>query len=248
MKHATIRLVAAIVIALLTLGAGLAAAQSAGSELSLYREETVVTAKFPGDFERKSLTRSWIKGDRMRTEVAEGKDITIIRPDLGLVFTINAERKVYAETPIEIFRRAARLSLAILGTDPTYRWTNRTKTIGKWQCREVVLTEESSVHGERLKTTWWIGDDLGFDQTTFARIMKVTTGTDLGPEGEKFLAKLTSIPGFPVRTESSFTRGGITVKTTNTLLKLERREIDDSRFDPPVGYTKIVVPTPGTLQ
>jgi len=237
----------ALATACLALSAGLVWAQSAGGELSLYREETVTTTKYPGNLEQTMTTRTWIKGDRMRTEAAEGNDVTIVRPDRGIVYTINAERRVYAETPLELYQRAARLSLMMLGADPAYRWTNRQQKIGAWQCREVILAEATSAHGDRLKTGWWVSEETGFGQATFSRIMRVTSGEDLGAEGEKFFQKLANIPGFPVRTESTFTRGGVTVKTVNTLVKLERREIEESRFDLPDGYTKVVIPTPGQM-
>ncbi len=229
------------------LSIGLAAAQSA-TDLSLYREETVKTTQYPGGHEMSTVTKAWIKGQKMRTDAVRGNDVTIIRADLGMLYTINMVRKVYSEAPLEVFRRAAKLSLAMMGKDPTYRWTNREKKIGKWKCREVIIAEETSAMGEHFKTVWWVSEDVGLDNRLFKRIMQVAMGKELDERTAQFFAKLTAIPGYPVRTESSYSRGGAMVKTVNTLQVMERRDIDDSIFEIPPGLTKVVIPLPGELK
>jgi hypothetical protein len=235
-----------IAVALLA-GAGLVMAQTA-PELSLYREEHVSSTRYPGGQEMTTITRTWIKGDKMRTEADEGNDITIVRPDLGKVFTINTKRRIYSDVPLSTFRRGARLSLALLGHDPTYRFTNRKKKIGKWNSREVVLSEQTLENGDRLKTVWWVSDEVKIDLATFKKIMQITAGPEMDAVATRFFSKLDAIGAYPVRAESTFSNGGSTVKTVNTLRVIEPRTVADDRFELPTGLTKMVIPLPGELQ
>jgi hypothetical protein len=230
-------------VALAGLAALAASLAWAAGDSSFYREEQIVITQSPGGQQMTTLTKSWIKGVKMRTE-ASGGDVTIVRPDLQKVYNINLLRKQYVESPYDMYRKAASLSLAVLGASPEYSWTNRKKKIGRWQCREVVVAEETGTGGERLKTIWWVSDDGDLDKSLFRRVLAIGVGDQPDASSKRFFDKLAGIPGYPVQTESSLTRGAQTIKTVNTLQKLERREVEDSLFDLPAGLTKIVVPTP----
>ncbi|MDP8225666.1 MAG: DUF4412 domain-containing protein [Candidatus Lernaella stagnicola] len=240
----------ALVLSLIVLSVAVAqwAVAQSGTDLSLYREEQVSVSRYPGGMQMQMVTKSWITNQKMRTDAADGADVTIVRADLDKVYSINMKRKVYSEVPIDVYRRTAKLSLAMLSADPTYRWTNRTKTIGKWKCREVIVAEKTGAAGERMQTVWWVSEDSKLDNRLFRRIMAVTVGSEMDAETARFFEKLANIPGYPVQTESSYTREGTTIKSVNKLIKLERREIDESLFELPGGLTKIVVPMPGQLK
>ena len=233
-----------LIVLLILTGAMIALAQA---ELSLYREELMVTVHYPGGQQESEVIKSWIKGVKMRTDAGGGDDITIIRPDKNLVYNINKKRKEYTESPLSLYRKAAKLSMAMLGADPTYRWTNRKKKIGQWSCREVVVAEEDNEFGQKMKTTWWVSNDTGLDHTLLKQIMKITLGDDMDDATMRFFEKLTAIRGYPVQTESQVSHRGQIIKKIHTLRKLERREIPDSMFELPEGLTKIVVPVPEGL-
>jgi hypothetical protein len=112
----------------------------------------------------------------------------------------------------------------------------------------VVLADETSASGDRMQTAWWVTQDIGLDRRVFRHVMTLTSGSDLTEAMARFFEKLANIDGFPVQTESSYTRAGVTYKTVNTLVKLEKREIKDEMFELPPGLTKVVVPLPDVLQ
>jgi len=214
-------------------------------ELSLYQEERVETINYPGGSQGTFTTKSWIKGVKMRTDALEGQDITIIRPDLGVVYNINGARKAYVETPLAIYRKASKQSIAMMaGGDITYRWTGRTKKIGKWSCREVVVSEESNSVGQEMKTIWWVSKDIGLNKQIYRHIMSIALGNEMDAATTKSLEKLTSIDGYPVQQETSIKHHDLTIKQIHTLNKLEQKPIEDSTFDLPSGLTKIAVPVP----
>jgi len=236
------------IVPLLVMGWVLAAVWSLAADsfanLSLYREEEIVTTQYPGEKQTTTVTRSWIKGVKMRTDTGDGVEISLIRPDQDKVYNINLQRKMYAESPLSVYRKAAKLSLAMLGNDPTYQWTGRQKKIGSWNCREGVVADETAPNGERMKTVWWVSQDVGMDKQLLRHIMSLTMGMELDESTLKAFEKLTNIPGYPVQTETSFTRGGFTLKTVQTLKKIERRTIEDKIFELPEGLTKLNVPVP----
>ncbi len=218
------------------------------NDLSIYREETVVTSQYPSGQQTTAATRVWVKGPKMRTEVASSGEVTIVRADLDKVYMINAVRRIYSETPLAIYRKAQRVSLAMLGVDPTYTATNRERKIGHWKCREVVVAEQAGAGGDSLKTIWWMSDDPSLEKRLMRHVMSVSMGLDLDETNSRFFEKLAGIPGYPVQTETTMTHGGTTVKTVNTLQKMERREINDSQFELPEGLTKMNMPPPDGMQ
>jgi len=243
---------APLICLLLPLLFGTARSAAAGDEsldlsLSLYREEVIVSTQFPGGQSHTNRTRSWIKGEKMRTEAAEGRDVTIIRGDLNLVYVINLERHVYTETSLTVFRQAARGSLLMLGRDPAYQWTNRKKNIGKWSCREVVVADENFSGGDRLRVIWWMSEAPELEKKWQRHIMRLTAGAPTEEAVRQSFEKLLGITGFPVRTETTATRQGAMLQSVQTLEKIERRDMDDALFELPAGLTKILVPVPDSL-
>jgi len=218
------------------------------ADLSLYREEELITVVYPGSEQSSTVTRSWIKGVKMRTDAEGGNDVTIIRPDLEMVYNINMQRKIYSETPISIYRRAAKLAMPMLAADPTYRVTGRNKKINNWNCREVIVAEETDQFGQKMKTVWWVSNDVGLEKKILRHIMAITFGTETDAMTMRFFEKMTNIDGYPVQTESSMTLRGQTVKKIQTLRKLEKQTIADKTFELPAGLTKINVPIPEGLQ
>lgn len=214
------------------------------ADLSLYREEVLVNVLYPGGEQSSTVTRSWIKGVKMRTDAESGSDITIIRPDLGLVYNINMKRKIYTESPLSIYRRAAKLAMPMLAADPTYRVTGRKKKINNWNCREVIVAEETDRFGQKMKTIWWVSNDVGLEKKILRHIMAITFGTEVDAMTIRFFEKLTNIDGYPVQTESSMTLRGQVIKKIQTLRKLKKMEIEDKMFELPEGLTKIKVPIP----
>lgn len=235
----------------LMLGFGRPATTTADESLDLsfsfYREEVIVATHFPSGQTNTNRTKTWIKGEKMRTEAAGGKDITVIRGDLNLVYIINLERHVYSETSLTMFRQAARGSLLLLGRDPAYQWTNRKKNIGKWSCREVIVADDNYSGGERMLVVWWVSEADEFEKKCQRQVMRLTAGEPDDEAVRQAYDKLLGISGYPIRTETTATRQGVTLQSVQTLEKLERREIDDSLFDLPEGLTKIVMPVPESL-
>jgi len=218
------------------------------ADLSLYREEELITVVYPGGQQSSDITRSWIKGVKMRTDAQNGNDVLIIRPDLELVYNINMQRKIYSEMPISLYRQAAKSAMPMLAADSTYRVTGRNKKISKWSCREVIVAEETDQFGQKMKTIWWVSNDVGLEKKILRHIMAITFGTENDAMTMRFFEKLTNIDGYPVQTETSFTLRGQTVKKIQTLKKLEKQEIDNKLFELPEGLTKLNVPIPDGLQ
>ncbi len=237
-----------LILALAALAVVAAAAVSLATtevynDISIYREEAVSISELPAGQQKTTTTRAWIKGQKMRNE-AGGGEVTILRPDLDKVWNINLLHKTYLELPMSEYRRAARMSLAMLGVDPTYSWTGREKKIGAWKCREAIISDETNPGGDRLKTIWWVSEDAGLDKRLMRHVMSIGAGSDMDPATARFFEKMAGIPGYPVQTETSFTHGATTLKTVNTLQKMERRDIKDSQFELPEGFTRMMMQSP----
>lgn len=213
-------------------------------DLSVYREEEMVTTQFPGGRESETTTKSWIKGLKMRTEASGGVDITIVRTDLDVVYNINMQRRLYSESPLSVYQQAARLTMAFLASDPSYQWTGRKKKIGDWNCREVVISEQSGQFGQKMRTIWWVTQDPPLELKILRHVMTLTFGNQDDEMSQLFFEKLNRINSYPVRTESQITHSGQTVKKVQTLTKFKKIEIKDSMFELPSGLTKIKVPLP----
>jgi len=214
---------------------------------SIYREEVAVTTYFPGFNQETATIKSWVKDEKMRSETADGTDVTIVRSDLDVIYMINMKRLVYSETPLAVYHRAGRLSMAMLAADLAYQWTGRKKKIGAWMCREVILAEQTGQAGERMKTIWWVTKDTLLDVRLLRHFMSITFGSQSDELSTRFYDKLENIDGYPVQTESEVTRGNQSMRKVQTLRKLERREIPDSMFDLPSGLTRITAPLPPGL-
>lgn len=218
------------------------------ADLSLYREEDLITVVYPGGQQSSDITRSWIKGVKMRTDAQNGNDVILYRPDLELVYNINMQRKIYGEMPISLYRQAAKSAMAMLAADAAYRVTGRSKKINNWNCKEVIVAEDTDQFGNKMRTVWWVSNDVGLEKKILRHIMAITFGTESDAMTMRFFEKLTNIDGYPVQTESSMTLRGQTVKKIQTLRKLEKQEIDDKLFELPEGLTKIKSPIPDGLQ
>ena len=180
----------------------------------------------------------------MRTDAAEGADVTIVRPDLNLVYVINTKRRVYSESPLAVYQQAGRLTMTMLATDPAFQWTGRKKKIAAWSCREVVMAEETGANGDRIKTIWWVTKDPVLTVRLLRHLMTISFGDAIDELATRFYDKLDNVGGFPVQTETEATHGDKSLRRVQTLRKLERREIPDSTFELPPNLTKITVPLP----
>ncbi len=212
--------------------------------LSIYREETLVTTYYPTSKQETDELKYWVKGGRMRVDVAGRGDVTIVRPELNVVYMINTSRKIYSEASLDLYQRAGRATIAMLGADPTFQWTGRKKKIGAWQCREAVMAQDTGAAGERMKVIWWVTKDNLLNQQLLRQVMSITFGSPSDELANRFFQKLASLDGYPVQTETEIVSGNQGMRKVQTLNKLERRDIADSTFELPPGLTKVVVPVP----
>lgn len=204
------------------------------AEDGIYMEQKVTTPPIMGQPARESISKTWSADDRLRQE--GDREITIMRFDLGKVWSIMPERNTYFEMTTEEMKQLAKMGMAML-QDPqmkiSMKKSGKTKKIKDWNCYEVVI--ESAM----LTQNMWLTNDLPYKKNDFYKVFKNM------PEFEE-LAKAfynqKEMDGFPVYTETTMNMMGQSFKSSSELIKVSKEKIDASVFELPKGIKKVENP------
>ena len=222
----------------------------------VYIEEQLVGPSLSGGLPGTGVIKSWISGRKLKKEAPGGEEVFIFRADLNKVYVVNTTRKSYIEIPMSEMRMMTEKSLdmyipkkngVVQLPDELYVKTGKTKKIGAWKTYEVEVNSMQSGPGMESKTTMWVTKDLDFDHSFLIRIFKITMGDEVSPDLRKLFDKMTDLDGYPVQQITTTTFQNQTFTSTNTLLKIERKKIDDSVFVVPGDYTRIEPPKPAAV-
>ncbi len=210
-------------------------------------EEESVTPPVFGMSGSRSVTKTWIAGDRIRRDEEAGNQTTIIRPDLGRIWMIDHADTTYTEMTQEMFQGLAMMGLMMFGVttdtltgkpiipDPLFIRTGRTRNIGEWTCYEIRTPKsEEGLLGMIQAFSMWVGRDTGLDGVFYGNLMRKMMG-DLGGDYDVFFDQLEQIEGYPVLIETTV----MGTELFQELKKIEHDFIPDSVFELPAGYKKV---------
>jgi hypothetical protein len=226
----------------------------------MYEMETT-TKGMAGMADGITITRNFIKGEWMRTEIKSENNllgsiekIIITRLDKGVIWLLDKEKKEYIEMPINL--DAIRTFSDSFKTLPEIKIEkmDETKTILKIECKKYQISAEiNSPEGSfNLRHTLWVGKNFpGYnDIMAFNNKMQGSIGDiDIPGIDNKVLKevkkKVSEIDGFPMEMELIINMGeeGMEIRSTSTITKISTVPISDRVFDIPEGYNLVSTQT-----
>lgn len=209
--------------------------------------------------------RVFVKGDYLRTETTsqspmtgETTDITIIRLDKRVIWTLYPEEKEYAETEIEQLEELkqqvspeeeAKVEIPEIKVERT----GEKKKILNKNCEKIVISmDATSEEGVMTFTqTMWITKEIpgfqeinNFNKKMSELGMTQSSAMKMGSNKESYeeLQKKTSeIEGFPLEMDLDMTMGAeemtFSIKMHSTVTNFNTKPIDRKVFEIPTGYT-----------
>lgn len=234
--------------------AALALAVSAfAQERAFYIEELLATSAPPGQRAPGGTIKTWVRGDRMRTESSSG-EIAIYRPDLGVAWLVHSPSKTYVEIGSDKLAQMGMQSLSVFGRvengvfvipEPLFVATGKKRDVGAWHCEDYeVAAKQVLGPGITSTTTQCVAAKAGLTAADLVHVFRLSVGGATSATFDKFYAQVQLLPGYPVEQKTVTNAQGQIVSTTKTLKKIEFPTVNDALFELPGGFTKIQ-PPPG---
>lgn len=117
--------------------------------------------------------------------------------------------------------------------------TKKTRTIGKWKCKEYKINSYFLNEGTRINETdsvIWVSADVPIDLETYQQMN--TTLLKSRNYSQAFIQELKTIKGFMIGSESYFYPKGFSVKSTKTMIEMSKKKPGEFTYSVPVGYNK----------
>jgi hypothetical protein len=205
--------------------------------------------------------RIFVKGDRSLTEMtAESPmagtmtDIKIIRLDKGVIWSIDHEKKEYAEhsiTDMDIEPETGEEQEMPPANFKVVRTGEKKKILNK-DCEEVIVTmdAEDEEGTMALKQTMWVTTEMAGYQE-IQKFQQQMSGSDFAASSammggnkksyEDFKKKISEIEGFPLEITMEMAVGAegmsFSFVTHSEVTKIETKPINDKVFEIPTGYS-----------
>lgn len=208
-----------------------------------------------------TVTRNFIKGERMRTEVitknpvlGEVSSISIVRMDKNLIWLLDEDKKEYSEISLESEEKIEPIDTAGIIPEVNIQKCGEKKTILKLECEKYIVNMKVKSKEDTITIvqTMWVSQGIpGYEEittfskrlTTLAQDMKL--GELMGIDQKsfsRFRKKISEIEGFPLETELNFimTQEGepFSFKTKSAVTKIDNIPISDRVFEIPTGYKR----------
>lgn len=222
-------------------------------ERIFYIEELLATSAPPGQRAPGGTIKTWVRGDRMRTE-SSGGEIAIYRQDLGVAWLIHAPSKTYVEIGSDKLAQMGMQSLSVFGRvengtfvipEPLFVATGKKRDVGAWTCEDhEVAAKQVLGPGITSTTTQCVAPRTGLTAADLVHVFRLSVGGATSATFDKFYAQVQLLPGYPVEQKTVTNAQGQVVSTTKTLKKVEFPTMSDALFEVPAGFTKIQ-PPPG---
>ena len=205
----------------------LVAGRSLASDI--YIKQNTVVSGIPGRPPRTSEARLWISGKTIRAEstAAPRRAILIDLAGGGITF-LDMPAKAYARTTMDEYRARLRGAMKMLGAIEL-RETGKIRQVGRWNCREVVLTAGGKTP---FTMVMWVSPDVGIPPDVYRDIMRFAGSAALAGLTEKFA----SLKGYPVKTIVTMKQGETYVTTTTTVTDVSFDPISAEMFRIPPGF------------
>jgi response regulator of citrate/malate metabolism len=117
--------------------------------------------------------------------------------------------------------------------------TGKTKTIGKWKCKEYKINSYFLNEGARTNETdsvIRVSTDVPFDLETYQQMNAVLLQSR--NNSQAFIEEMKKIKGFMIDSESYFYPKGFSVKSTKTVIEMSPKTPGEFTYSIPTGYTK----------
>jgi hypothetical protein len=205
-----------------------------------------------------SVRETWVGENRIRND--EGLQSVIMRLDRKQVYFINNEQKMYAVLPMDVEKMAKQAiegdkSMSIQEKEQAKKFvqemmrdiskftisikeTGETKKIGKWNCSKYIQTTKTAM-GPSTTEIWATKDiplDYGMLNRMFAASMMMMPS--LKGSMDDISREMSKIKGVTVYSASSSSVMDTQVKSTQELLDCADKNVPDSFYEPPEGYSK----------
>ncbi|MEO0184365.1 MAG: DUF4412 domain-containing protein [candidate division WOR-3 bacterium] len=203
------------------------------------------------------LVRTFVKGDRMRTEIktknsllGEMEQCIITRLDRGVAWILDKDRKEFSEIPLSADSGLS-VSEEIGDSMPEIKIekTDETKQILDILCEKYILMMKINSDNEDLeiKQIMWLGKDFcGYDEIMMFKqkmLSSIAEPTIVGFNGksiQELRKKISDFDGFPMEIEINLTMQNqglnMAFKTTSVVKKITTVPISDRVFEIPENY------------
>ncbi|MGA1824914.1 MAG: DUF4412 domain-containing protein [bacterium] len=185
--------------------------------------ETIIDGKPIGGA---SVVKLWVKKDRVKYFNSNDKNnVLIIRMDQDKTYQVNDKEKSVQEMDLKSRFASVEESIKV-----TSQRTEKKKNVGEWEAYQVLLT--SSAKGISTDVEYWLAESIDLPIETRMRMA--------GYFGQrKILEELKKYPGYPVEMIVHLNVEGKKIDMVTTLVKLEKKKIDNTIFTIPSDYKKI---------
>jgi hypothetical protein len=204
----------------------------------LYWESEQVTKGAPGQPDGKKILKNYYTANASRVEIGEGK-VMIMDFNRMTMVQLNPADKTYMETNMEELgnprsmpgmnnaehKKMMETMMQSMRVTPT----NETKLIDSYMCKKYLM------NFMMVNSEYWVSKDVKGYEELKAIGQKMTKSFDKNPmlKQMNIAGMMDKIDGFPVQTVSQIMGGTI----TTTLLKIEKKSLNDDLFKVPAGYT-----------
>ena len=224
-----------------------AAAQALAVEGYYLEEESSRPAMF-GKPAAKDMVKTWLVPGKLRKDEGEARTSTLVDVKHGTITVVDHTQHSFFTIERGALEEMGRLGAAFMaqgedtqGAAALVHYTGTTRKVGPWPCREAVI-ENRPLPGTRV--TLCLSDEVGIDPALRQQASELSLGGGSGPLA-KLVEELRQIKGYPVEVSIKLNLDGHSFETTQTLLKADKREIEDRLFDVPNGYKQVENPFAG---
>ena len=160
------------------------------------------------------------------------------------LLVLDKNEKTYVETTLppdlsQLVQQRLVPRIRQLQYQGTVTETGKTKTIGKWKCKEYKINSYFLSEGTRTNETdavIRVSLDIPFDLETYQQMNAVLLQSR--NNSQAFIEELKKIKGFVVESESYFYPKGFSVKSTKTVIEMSKKTPGEFTYSVPTGYTK----------
>jgi len=203
----------------------------------LYFEQKTTSGGMMGQPAQTFVQKVWITKTHTCVESAAMGQKLIFNAATNKLIIINMNEKTYSEVTPQQYKEMTGAMMAMMGEqggmmDFTLQKTGRKKTIGSWNCYEVIMTSTGAMG---LKIEMWVTKDIKYDKTSYDKYTEIFASSFLTDEAIKEWKKL---EGFPVYSTTHMTMGQMKMESITEVTNVSHKSIPKDVFSVPAGFKK----------
>jgi hypothetical protein len=177
----------------------------------------------------------WVGKDQISR--ADEKSTLIVRPDEMIVVNHAAKTYTVLDLPLdfdELVPPEMKQMAAMFKLSAEVTPTEERKKIGDWNVRRYDI-EMTNPSGMAITTVMWTTKDLDLEYPSYEKLAAQTMAMAGGAE---LAAEMAKLEGFPVLQETTIDMAGNTVKNSEELVSVEKKDPPAGVYAAPEGYTE----------